>query len=524
MEHPALNITTEPIEPRQVQLTVEVDEARFEKAKRKAASEMSRQYKVPGYRPGKVPYARMVALIGEEPLLKEALELLGREAIAEAMVQEGLMPSAQVSLQIKSEDPPIFGALIPLPPEIKLGDYRSIRVPAPELEDPSDEDVDEIFDRLRRDMASMESVERAAEADDLVKIRMEARREDGGVSDGRVSDDRDEDDRDEDASAEKDEENEEVSTADAAEANSGAADEAADPGLVRSHDEMYVPLNEEGARQTGLPASVTDELIGLSAGEKTSFTVAYPDDWHDEALQGVSVVFDVEVQEVSEIILPELDDAFASSVSDMPSLEELRARVRTDLQMRQGSEMRDQHVESVVDALVAVASVAFPPAMLESEVQDLVRDLRERVERQGFTWERWLTMQDKEDEQLWAEFEEQAAARLTRGLVLGEFIEAEGIDLEAAEIQAEMDRIDSMLGKVPRKKRPNKQALLRQTGNRILTGRAIARLMAIATGEADETEAFNTDAEAASVSQPDSDIASDADASSEAEAAVGSED
>jgi FKBP-type peptidyl-prolyl cis-trans isomerase (trigger factor) len=408
-----------------------------------------------------------------------------------------------------------------LPPEIKLGDYRSIRVPAPELEDPSDEDVDEIFDRLRRDMASMESMERAAEADDLVKIKMEARREDGGIKDESA----------EDSSAESGEESGDVSTADAdadagtgEEADSGPAAEAADPGLVRSHDEMYVPLNEEGARQAGLPEAVTDELIGLSAGDTASFTVAYPDDWYDEALQGVPVVFNVEVKEVSEIILPELDDAFAVSVSDVPTLEELRARVRTDLQMRQRSEMRDQHVESVVDALVAVASVAFPPAMLESEVQDLVRDLRDRVERQGFTWERWLKMQGKEDEQLWAEFEAQAASRLTRGLVLGEFIEAEGIDLEATEIQAEMERIDSMLGKVPKKKRPDKQALLRQTGNRILTGRAIARLMAIATGEADETEEANFDAETAPDSPPDSDASSDAEAASEAEASLESED
>lgn len=454
-----MNITTEPIEPRQVKLTVEVPEARLTRAMEQVGRELSKRYKVPGYRPGKVPLKRMIALLGEEGIRQEAIEALGREIMAEAMQETGSLPAAPVQVEVASESPLTFSALVPLPPLVDLDDYRALRLPEAEPPPVDASDVDALLERLRRDLAQLAPVDRPAEAEDVVELSLTARR---------------------------------------------AVAVAGDEAPLLQHEQIWITLDEEGAGRAGLPAAVIDELIGLSAKGSHRFTVTYPEDWSDASLGGRPVAFEARVNTVSRLELPELDDAFAQQVSDMDSLEALRRRAEEDIALRRRNEARDAHLEAVLDRLADQARLDYPPALLELELRELVGDLRERVERQGFEWKRWLELQEKSEETLWAELEAQAERQLRRSLVMQAFVEQEGIAVSEAEIRSEVERFNAIMASLPRAQRPDGDDLRRRTANRILTGRAIERLLDIAAGrvEADAADEASSDADGAAVADP----------------------
>lgn len=454
-----MNITTEPIEPRQVKLTVEVPEARLTRAMEQVGRELSKRYKVPGYRPGKVPLKRMIALLGEEGIRQEAIEALGREIMAEAMQETGSLPAAPVQVEVASESPLTFSALVPLTPLVDLDDYRALRLPEAEPPPVDASDVDALLERLRRDLAQLAPVDRPAEAEDVVELSLTARR---------------------------------------------AVAVAGDEAPLLQHEQIWITLDEEGAGRAGLPAAVIDELIGLSAKGSHRFTVTYPEDWSDASLGGRPVAFEARVNTVSRLELPELDDAFAQQVSDMDSLEALRRRAEEDIALRRRNEARDAHLEAVLDRLADQARLDYPPALLELELRELVGDLRERVERQGFEWKRWLELQEKSEETLWAELEAQAERQLRRSLVMQAFVEQEGIAVSEAEIRSEVERFNAIMASLPRAQRPDGDDLRRRTANRILTGRAIERLLDIAAGrvEADAAAEASSDADGAAVADP----------------------
>ena len=449
-----MNITTEPIEPRQVKLTVEVPEARLTRAMEQVGRELSKRYKVPGYRPGKVPLKRMIALLGEDGIRQEAIESLGREVMAEAMQETGSLPAAPVQVEVAAESPLTFSALVPLPPLVDLDDYRSLRLPEAETPPVDASDVDALLERLRRDLAQLAPVERPAEADDVVELSLTARK---------------------------------------------AVAVAGDEAPLLQHEQIWIALDEAGASRAGLPLAAIDEIIGLSAGASHRFTIGYPEDWVDESLRGRPVAFEVKVTSVSKLEMPELDDDFARKVSDMGTLEDLRQRAEEDIALRRRNEARDAHLEAVLDRLAAQASLDYPPALLEQELRELVGDLRERVERQGFEWKRWLELQEKSEETLWGELEAQAERQLRRSLVMQAFVEQEGIAVSDAEIRSEIERFNAIMASLPRAQRPDGDDLRRRTANRILTGRAIERLLDIAAGriEADaEVESSSAVSEA----------------------------
>lgn len=212
--------------------------------------------------------------------------------------------------------------------------------------------------------------------------------------------------------------------------------------------------------------------------------------WPDAALQGRTVSFDASIIAVRSRVAPPLDDAFAARMG-VPDLAALRERLRSQMASRAALDARDEQVSRAVDALVAQAHVRYPPQMLAHEARELASDLRERVEQQGFTWERWLAMQTKDEDSLWADLERQAEARLRRTLVLRAFAEAEGIDVGTDEVEDEVDRFSALFlsGSPRRRGKVDRDSLRRELGARMFSGRALGRLVAIVSGEAEAAAA-----------------------------------
>ncbi len=430
----SLDITSEPLEHRQVQLTIVVPDDRVEKAVHEIVQRYARRLRVPGYRPGRVPLRAITGQVSEEDIRKDAMELLTEQVVGEAIRARELHPVAPTEVERVSEAPLSYRAVVPLAPEVDLGDYKSLRVEEPEPAEVSEEDVDEVVEKWRQDMAYVAPVDREADEEDIVTVSLIGRHGDA---------------------------------------------------VVFEEEEFNLPLNGEGAKAANLPPEIIEHLVGLVAGDTAEFEVKYSEFWPQPELQGENVSFEAEVAKVAAITLPELDDELAQQLGDIDSLDDLRQRVRDQAEIRSKLESRDAYVESALDALVEAATIDYPPALLQAQTAELVADLRTKVERQGFTWERWLELQKTDVDQLWDNLQTQAERRLKRGVVLEEFVRLEGVAVKDDDVDAEVNRLTEMLPKdVSKKSLPSVDQVRRSASSRMLTSRALEHLLEITSGQA----------------------------------------
>jgi trigger factor len=165
-----LKIETETLDNHQVKLVVEADPDQLEIAKRKAARQIAKRIKIPGFRPGKAPYNVIERQVGEEAILDDAIEQLAQDLYPQALDEAGIKPYGPGTLEkIPSTDPPQFEFMVPLQAEVELGDYQSIRIPY-EPDDVSEDEIEQTLKNIQDQQAVVEQVERSAEESDLVRI------------------------------------------------------------------------------------------------------------------------------------------------------------------------------------------------------------------------------------------------------------------------------------------------------------------------------------------------------------------
>jgi trigger factor len=434
-----LKIETEDLAERQVQLTVEVPDDAIEAAMHRAARHLSRHAKIAGFRPGKAPYEIILQRYGEEAVFEEALDALGQDVYRQALEDSALDPVAPGSLDdVVSRKPLVLRYTVPLTPEIDLGTYRDLRLGF-ERPHVTDEAVEELLESLRQQQALIEPAERPAEMSDVV------------VLDAR--------------------------------------------GSLRPSEpdgETGVLMDEKGislllADTTDFPfPGVSSHLVGRAAGESLDADFTFPDDYPNESLRGRSADFHFEIQAVKSRLVPEWSDDLARTLGDFGDLLDLRAKVRSSLEERSLAQAEDEYAEKAIQAVVDGARVEYPPVLLRQEVDDTLADLDRRLKEQRLTLADYLRIEKKSDDDIRAEFEPQARRRLTRALVLGRVVEAEGLEVGDEEIDAALDRLSASLSDQGAQVR---RALDQPAGRRrialdLLTDKAVARLVQIARGEA----------------------------------------
>lgn len=489
-EQTQLKIETTPLEDRQVQLTIEVPEDRTRGALRAAARRLSKRDKIPGFRPGKVPYEVAVGRYGQEAIFDEALETLGQDVYRQALDEAEIEPFAPGSLnEVVSKEPLVLRYSVPLKPEVELGNYRKLRLKykAPEVKD---EAVNEAMEELRQRQALIEPAERPIQLSDVAVVDVEGRlleAEGGAAKAGGEA-----------AEAGEEEEGGEAEAAGAAAAE-GKGDEAAELGSVSDRegtDEDRRLLKEEGIsllvdEETDWPfPGVAELLVGKSAGDAVHAEYTFPDDYQTESLRGETAEFDITVQEVKSRTVPEWNDDVARNVGDYEDLLDLRIKVRESLAEQAERETNSEYSNQVIEKLVEQAKVAFPPYLVDQELDDLLHDLHHRLESQGVTIEQYLELEGKSADELRDELRPRARERVTRALVLSQLIEEERLEVEEAEVEQHLDRMVSQLQDPEGRLR---RALGTDSGKRrirsdLLFDKAIERAAAIAKGEAPARE------------------------------------
>lgn len=374
-------------EDRQAKLTVEYTPGEFEGFKRRAAKKISKNAKIPGFRPGKAPYQVVVNHYGEEAIIQEAIDLLIEADYPKILEQSEIEPSGAGNLEtLESLDPPKFILMVPLEPEIDLGDYREIRKDYA-LEAFNTAGVDDYIMSLRRNSATIVPANHPAEVGDLVYFNLSGEILNPG--------------EDEDATI-----------------------------TDKTPQQVIIPEEDESADHEWPYPGFSREMLGVTDGEIKEIQYAYPEDYEEEEFRGKTALFTVEVQSVKALELPELDEDFVQTLGNFESPDDFKEKLEVQLREDHDANYEQDYINDVLGEIIEKASLNYPPQMLEHEQEHVLDDIKARLENQKMDLETYLKLRDM-DEKTFTEEEVRPTAqkRLERSLVVDALIEAEGLKL-----------------------------------------------------------------------------------------------
>src|SRR5215213_7140196 len=386
-----MKATVETLEGNKVKVSVEVDESEFESAMDDAFRRIAREVRIPGFRPGKAPRKVLEAQLGSGFAREEALRHTLPEYYAQAVRENevDVIAPPEIDITTGEEDGPVaFDAVVEVRPKVEVPGYENLRITLPNP-DVTGEEVDAQIERLRSNMGELTSVDRSAKGGDQVSIDI-----------------------------------------------AGSVDDEPVPGLTA--DDYLYPLGS-GSVVPELDARLT----GAKVGDILEFDAENPQDAE------VTIHFRVLVKDVKEQVLPEVDDEWANEASEFETVEELRADLRTRL----GSMKRMQGAMSLrngtIDALVQLVEEEPPEALVNAETERRVRDLSARLGQQGASVEQYLEATGQGAEELIGSLKEQAVSAVKADLALRSVAEAQGIEVDDDEVEAEIGRLAVRFGQKP---------------------------------------------------------------------------
>ncbi|WP_054956406.1 trigger factor [Paenibacillus dakarensis] len=382
-----MKATWEKIENNLGVLDVEVEADRVAAALDKAFNKVVKKATVPGFRKGKVPRSIFEARYGVESLYQDAIDILLPEVYGEAVEQTEIFPVDRPEIEIdqfgKGESFK-FKAKVTVKPEVKLGDYKGLEVAAVSAE-VSDEELTQELNRMQERHAELVVIdEGTAASGDIAVIDF-----DGSV--------------------------------DGVPFEGGQAERYS----LELGSNSFIPGFE-------------DQVIGMGTGDFKDVEVTFPETYHAEELANKKAVFKVKVHEIKRKQLPELDDEFAKDVSEFDTLDEYKEDLKKQLLKRKEQEARGVRENEVVDKAAANAEVDIPEAMVQSEVQNMMRDFDNRLRQQGMNLEMFLSFSGQSNADLEGQMKDDAEKRVRNNLVLEQIAKEENLEVTEEEINEEL--------------------------------------------------------------------------------------
>ena len=390
---PLMRATAEAVEGSKVRLSVEVDESEVDRALEQTVRKLSREMRVPGFRPGKVPRQVLEARMGGSANLRgEALREALPEFYARAVAETELDPIAPPDIDITAGEESgavAFDALVQVRPTVAIPGYAGLEITIPSLA-VADEQIDAQVDRLRENDGELVEVSRKARDKDNMTINLHAK--------------------------------------------SAAGEE-----VVAADDFLY-----EVGSGTVVP-ELDDQLRGSKAGDVLAFNAAIPASG-DEVL-GFSVL----VKDVKEKRLPEPTDAWVAENSEFSTLAELRADLAERIKQVRLIEARMAWRENSLGALVELVSDEdVPEVLVDEELRQRVHDLGHRLQDQGLSIDQLLAATGRDAESLLAELRVDGLREVKADLALRALADAEGLEVDDAELEEQIATSAGRLGVEPK--------------------------------------------------------------------------
>lgn len=382
-----MSLQVEKLENGMAKLTIEVAAEELEKAIESAYQKNKNRISIPGFRKGKAPRKMIEKMYGKEVFYEDAANELIPTAYEKALEDctEDIVSSPKVDVvQLESGKPFIFTAEVALKPEVTLGKYKGVKIDAIDLT-VSDEEVDAEIAREQDSNARTIAVEdRAVKDGDMTVIDFE------GFVDGVAFE--------------------------------GGKGENY-PLTIGSG--QFIPGFEEA-------------LIGAELNKEVDVNVTFPEDYQADELAGKPAVFKCVVKEIKEKQLPELDDEFASEVSEFDTMAEYKEDVKKKLAERKANAAKDAKEEAVINAIIEDAKMEIPDAMLETQQRQMVEEFAQRIQAQGLSMEQYMQFTGMTPAIMLEQIKPQALLRIQSRLVLEAVAAAEKFEVTDEEFESEI--------------------------------------------------------------------------------------
>ena len=380
----------------EVKLSFVIEAQKFEEAIQKAYTKNAKYFTIPGFRKGKAPYKiverQYGAQIFYEDAFNEVVPEIYEKELNENKIEAVSRPDIDITQMEKGKDL-IFTAIVQTKPEVTLGKYKGIELKKIEYT-VKEEDIEHELGHMQERNARLVNVEdRPVEKDDTVVIDFE------GFVDG----------------------------------------VAFEGGKAEGH-ELVIGSN------TFIPG-FEDQIIGMKIDEEKEINVTFPEEYFSKDLAGKEAMFKVKLHEIKKKELPTLDDEFAKDVSEFDTLEELKKSIKEKLEEQNTSRAKYETEDAAIKAVCDNVKIEIPSGMVETETDNMIRDIEQRLMYQGLNLTQYLQMMQKTEADMRKEFEEQATQTVKTKLVLEAIIKAEKIEASEDEIKEKAEEMAKNYGR-----------------------------------------------------------------------------
>ena len=379
----------------EVKLEFTIEAAKFDEAIKTVYSKNAKYFNIPGFRKGKAPMNIVERYYGDEIFYEDAFNEVVPEVYEKELKENNMEAVSRPDLDVKQigkGQDLIFTAVVQTKPEVKLGKYKGIELKKVEY-NVSDADIDHELGHMQEKNARLVSIEdRPVEKGDITVIDFE------GFVDG----------------------------------------VAFEGGKAQNH-ELTIGSN------TFIPG-FEDQIIGMKIDEEKDINVKFPEDYFSENLKGKDAVFKVKLHEIKKKELPKLDDEFAKDVSEFDTLKELKESIKQKIDEENKTKAKYEMQDAAVKAVCDAVEIDIPSGMIETEVDNMVREIEQRLSYQGMKLENYLQMIGKTNEEFRKEYEEQAKTSVKNRLVIEAIIKAEKIEPDEVTVEEKIKEMAELYG------------------------------------------------------------------------------
>ena len=380
----------------ELKLEFTIEAKKFDEGMKKVYAKSAKYFNIPGFRKGKAPMAIVEKQYGPEIFYEDTFnEVVPEEyerELKENNIEAVSIPEIEVKQMGKGQDL-IFTAVVQTKPEVKLGKYKGIELKKIEY-NVTDEDIEHELGHMADRNSRLVTVEdRPVENGDITVIDFE-----------------------------------------------GFVDGVAFEGGKAENHELTIGSN------TFIPG-FEDQIIGMKTGEEKDINVKFPEEYFSEELKGKDATFKVKLHEIKKKELPELNDDFAKDTSEFDTLEELKKSIKEKLEEENKNKAKYETEDAAIKAVSDATEVEIPSGMIETEIDNMVRDIETRLSYQGMKLDQYLEMMGKSMEDFRKEYEEQAKTSVKTRLTLEAIEKAEKIQPSDEEVDKKLKEMAAMYGK-----------------------------------------------------------------------------
>ena len=392
-----MNVKVENTENKnEVKLTFNIEAEKFEEAMKKVYTKTAKYFSIPGFRKGKAPMQLVERQYGSaifyEDAFNELVPEIYDEAIKENKVDAVSKPNIDI-VQMEKGKELIFTATVETKPEVELGKYKGIEIKKIEY-NTSDKDIEHELGHMAERNARLVTIEdRPVEKGDIVTIDFE-----------------------------------------------GSVDGVKFEGGKAENHELEIGSN------SFIPG-FEDQIIGMKVDEEKDIKVKFPDEYFSKDLAGKDAVFAIKLHEIKKKELPKMDDEFAKDVSEFDTLEELKNSIKEKLDTENANKVKFETEEEAIKTVCDNTKIDIPNGMIEMEIDNMIRDMENRLSYQGLKLNQYLQMMGRTEESIREDFKEQAEKSIKSRLVLEAIVKAEKIEVTPDEITEKIKEMANQYGR-----------------------------------------------------------------------------